>query len=270
MDASSEALHRISAKRIPRWNAQMPKGLGRISPEPVNEANPLKVVYFPSCIARNMGPARDERCAPLPEVTVRVLRKAGYEVIFPPDMGGLCCGQAFESKGFVAQADAKSAELEEALLKATRNGELPVLCDTSPCLKRMKDVLDPRLKFFDPSVFVLEFLQDKLSFSRRDKSVALHVTCTARKMGLEGKLLELAGKCAAKVVVPEDIFCCGFAGDKGFSTPELNASALKTLAGKVQDCTEGYSTSRTCEIGLALHGGIPYRNILYLVDECTV
>lgn len=269
MDASSEALHRISAKRIPRWNAQMPKGLGRISPEPVNEANPLKVVYFPSCIARNMGPARDERCAPLPEVTVRVLRKAGYEVIFPPDMGGLCCGQAFESKGFVAQADAKSAELEEALLKATRNGELPVLCDTSPCLKRMKDVLDPRLKFFDPSVFVLEFLQDKLSFSRRDKSVALHVTCTARKMGLEGKLLELAGKCAAKVVVPEDIFCCGFAGDKGFSTPELNASALKTLAGKVQDCTEGYSTSRTCEIGLALHGGIPYRNILYLVDECT-
>jgi D-lactate dehydrogenase len=169
----------------------------------------------------------------------------------------------------VAQADAKSAELEEALLAATRDGELPVLCDTSPCLKRMKDTLDPRLKFLDPSVFVLEHLQDKLRFTRKDKTVALHVTCTARKMGLEGKLLELAGKCAAKVVVPEDIFCCGFAGDKGFSTPELNASALKSLADKVRDCSEGYSTSRTCEVGLALHGGIPYRNILYLIDECT-
>lgn len=269
MDASSEALHRASLKRIPRWNAQMPKGLGRIKALPVDESNPLKVVYFPSCIARNMGPARGEKIAPLPEVTVRLLRKAGYEVIFPKGMGGLCCGQAFESKGFVAQADAKSAQLEEALLEATRGGELPVLCDTSPCLKRMQEVLDPRLKLYDPAVFVLEFLQDKLSFVRKDKRVALHVTCTSRKMGLEGKLLELAGKCAAKVVVPEDVFCCGFAGDKGFSVPELNASALKTLADKVQDCTEGYSTSRTCEVGLALHGKIPYRSILYLVDECT-
>ena len=269
MDAASETLHRASMRHIPRWNAQMPRGLGRIKAEPVNEGNPLKVVYFPSCIARNMGPARGESIAPLPEVTVRVLRKAGYEVIFPKGMGGLCCGQAFESKGFVAQADAKSAELEEALLEASRGGELPVLCDTSPCLKRMKDVLDPRLKLHDPAVFVLEFLQDRLSFVRRDKRVALHVTCTSRKMGLEGKLLELAGKCVSRVVVPEDVFCCGFAGDKGFSVPELNASALKTLAAKVQDCSEGYSTSRTCEIGLALHGGIPYRNILYLVDECT-
>jgi len=269
MDASSEALHRASGKRIPRWNAQMPKGVARIRQQPVDESNPLKVVYFPSCIARNMGPSRGEKIAPLPEVTERVLRKAGYEVIYPANLADLCCGQAFESKGFVAQADAKSAQLEEVLLAATRGGELPVLCDTSPCLKRMKDVLDPKLKFYDPSVFVLEFLQDRLNFVQRDKRVALHVTCTSRKMGLDGKLLELARKCATHVVVPEDIFCCGFAGDKGFSTPELNASALKTLAEKVQDCSEGYSTSRTCEVGLALHGGIPYRSILYLVDDCT-
>jgi D-lactate dehydrogenase len=235
----------------------------------VSEGNPLKVVYFPSCIARNMGPSRCEKIRPLPETTVSVLRKAGYEVIFPENMGALCCGQAFESKGFVAQADVKSAQLEEALLAASQDGALPVLCDTSPCLKRMQEVLDPRLKIYDPSVFVLEFLQDKLTFTKKDKRVALHVTCSSRKLGLDGKLLELAKKCAAKVVVPEDIFCCGFAGDKGFSVPELNASALKTLAEKIEDCTEGYSTSRTCEIGLALHGGIPYRSILYLVDECT-
>ena len=33
--------------------------------------------------------------------------------------------------------------------------------------------------------------------------------------------------------------------------------------------TEGYCTSRTCEIGLGVHSGIPYRSILYLVDRCT-
>jgi len=269
MDVSSETLHKMTGKRVPRWNAQMPGGLGRIRREKVNPDNPLRVVYFPSCIARNMGPSRGEAIRPLPETTTRVLRKAGYEVIYPENMDGLCCGQAFESKGFAAQADDKSLQLEEALLAASQDGLYPVLCDTSPCLKRMQEVLDPRLKMYDPSDFVLQFLQDKLTFTQKNKRVALHVTCTSRKLGLEGKLLQLAQKCATHVVVPEDIFCCGFAGDKGFSTPELNASALKTLADKVQDCTEGYSTSRTCEVGLALHGGIPYRNILYLVDECT-
>ena len=269
MDAAAKAAHRASFRRIPRWNAQMPKGMARLQQGPINEDNPLKVVYFPSCIARNMGPSHDEKIAPLPEVTVRVLKKAGYEVVFPQGMDGLCCGQAFESKGFVAQADRKSAELEEALLAATRDGELPVLCDTSPCLKRMQNVLDPRLKLYDPTVFTLDFLTDRLTFNRKDKKVALHVTCTARKMGLEAGMLELARKCARHVVVPEDIFCCGFAGDKGFSVPELNASALDTLADKVHGCSEGYSTSRTCEIGLALHGGIAYRSIMYLVDEST-
>lgn len=269
MNAGSETLHRVSLRRIPRWNAQMPGGMSRIKPQPINDENPLKVVYFPSCVARNMGPAHDEKIDPLPDVTIRVLRKAGYEVLFPQNMDALCCGQAFESKGFMAQADAKSAELETALLGVSRDGELPVLCDTSPCLKRMRDVLDSRLTFFDPSEFVLQYLQNRLEFSRKIRRVALHVTCTSRKMGLDAKLLELARQCVTEVVVPDDIFCCGFAGDRGFSVPELNKSALATLADKVAGCSEGYSTSRTCEIGLALHGGIPYRSILYLVDECT-
>jgi D-lactate dehydrogenase len=71
-------------------------------------------------------------------------------------------------------------------------------------------------------------------------------------------------------VVPEGIECCAWAGDRGFTVPELNASALHDLRQQLpKDCTEGYSTSRTCEIGLSLHGGIPYQSILNLVDSCT-
>ncbi|HEX8908500.1 MAG TPA: hypothetical protein VF805_04825, partial [Anaeromyxobacteraceae bacterium] len=59
-------------------------------------------------------------------------------------------------------------------------------------------------------------------------------------------------------------------GDKGFSTPELNASALSGLREALPaDCRVGYSNSRTCEIGLSLHGGIPYQSIVYLVDRAT-
>ncbi|MBT3014729.1 MAG: hypothetical protein KME63_03160 [Candidatus Thiodiazotropha sp. (ex Clathrolucina costata)] len=34
------------------------------------------------------------------------------------------------------------------------------------------------------------------------------------------------------------------------------------------DCKQGYSNSRTCEIGLSRHTGIPYRSIAYLIDYC--
>ena len=80
---------------------------------------------------------------------------------------------------------------------------------------------------------------------------------------------ELARLCATEVVLPENIFCCGFAGDRGFNFPELNKAALAGLGDQVYGCEAGYSTSKTCEVGLALHGSIPYRSILALVDEVT-
>jgi D-lactate dehydrogenase len=88
-------------------------------------------------------------------------------------------------------------------------------------------------------------------------------------MGLAEKFRAVAEACAQKVVVPPP-GCCGFAGDKGFDVPELTASALAGLrAALPPDCKAGYSNSRTCEIGLSVHGGIPYQSIVYLVDRCT-
>ena len=60
-----------------------------------------------------------------------------------------------------------------------------------------------------------------------------------------------------------------YAGDKGFTTPELNAHSLRNLKDAVQYCSEGISTSRTCEIGLTQHGGIDYHGLVYLVDRVT-
>jgi len=80
----------------------------------------------------------------------------------------------------------------------------------------------------------------------------------------------VAEACAQKVVVPRNIGCCGFAGDRGFNYPELNAAALADLRPQVPaEATAGFSNSRTCEIGLSLHGGVPYQSIVYLVDRCT-
>jgi D-lactate dehydrogenase len=199
-----------------------------------------------------------------------VLAKAGYDVRFPPGMDALCCGMAFESKGFPRTADEKSDELSAALLEASGGGAIPVVCDTSPCLHRMKRKLDPRLALYEPVEFIHRFLMDRLTFERKAETVAIHAPCSTHKMGLADRMKALAQACVEHVVVPPGIRCCGFAGDKGFQVPALNASALAQLPDQLpEDCRLGYSNSRTCEIGLARHAGIPYQSIVHLVDRCT-
>ncbi|MGE4506061.1 MAG: FAD-binding and (Fe-S)-binding domain-containing protein [Desulfovibrionaceae bacterium] len=267
MDAVAGALHKHSGKRIPRWNTSMPRAASPSRREPVQSEE--RVVYFPSCVARHMGPEKhDPDKTAIRDRTLSLLGKAGYAVVHPTNMTRLCCGQPWESKGFAEQADAKLRELECALRSASENGALPILCDTSPCLMRMKEHIKG-LELFDPIEFAVKFLADRLEFSPVNRRVALHVTCSARKMGLAAPMEALVRKCAREVVVPEEVFCCGFAGDRGFNHPELNHSALQALKGQLKGCTDGYSTSRTCEIGLSLHGGVPYRNVLFLLDEAS-
>jgi D-lactate dehydrogenase len=238
--------------------------------EDVAKGRDRRVVYFPSCVARTMGPAQgDPDPRPLQAATLSVLDKAGYDVRFPADLASLCCGLSFESKGFPGLADGKARELERALLAATEGGRLPVLCDTSPCVQRMKATLDPRLALHEPAEFVHDHLMSRLRFTRLPGTVALHVTCSSTKMALEPKLRAVAEACCERVVVPPT-FCCGFAGDKGFTHPELTASALRELRGALpKGCARGYSNSRACEIGLSTHAGVPYQSIVYLVDAAT-
>lgn len=229
-----------------------------------------KVVYFPSCINQMMGLPKHHHAVdkPLVEEMVSLLGKAGYEVIFPENMSSLCCGTIWESKGMPEIADRKTAELEEALWQASEQGRYPVLCDQSPCLHRMKHKIK-KMRLYEPAEFILGFLADRLDFHQTDTPVAIHLTCSMRLMHKTGKMLELARMCSTNVLVPEGVGCCGFAGDKGMTHPELNKYALRKLKDQVKGIPVGYSNSRTCEIGLATNSGIPYVSFAYLVNRCT-
>lgn len=262
----------LSGNNIPLWTPAMPKGANAPVPKPINKENPLKVVYFPSCIAQTMGPAKgDPYKEPLHKVTQKLLEKAGYEVIFPEGMSNLCCGTPWESKGLIKHADQKSSELEAALIRASEGGKYPVLCDTSPCLYRMRRVMDKGLKLYEPVEFIHEFLMDKLDFKKVNEVVAIHSTCTTTKMGLTPALKTVAEACAQYVVLPDEVGCCGFAGDRGFNFPEVNKYALRKLRPVIEEekVIAGYSNSRTCEIGLSTNGRVPYMSIIYLVDRVT-
>jgi D-lactate dehydrogenase len=271
MEYLANRFRSLSKNRLPFWNRYMPTAAEAPVAFQAPSSETFKVVYFPSCISRTMGPAKgDPDKDALPDAMIRVLIKAGYEIVYPRQMDALCCGTPFESKGLFEQAAIKAGELEEALRHASNEGIWPVLCDTSPCLYRMRQVMNSGLMLYDPVEFIHDFLMDKLEFVRIPDTIAIHHTCSSMKMGLEKKFLKVAQACCENVVVPELVGCCGFAGDRGFSHPELNASALKELKPAVaQKCTAGYSTSRTCEIGLSLHSGLHYKSIVYLVDKCT-
>ena len=263
-----------SVIRLPLWTPatpkayNIPKSLRALVSSVVASTN--KVVYFPSCINQMMGLPKHHHAVdkPLVEEMVSLLTKAGYEVIFPENMSSLCCGTIWESKGMPEIADRKTKELEDALWKASEEGRYPVLCDQSPCLHRMEHKIK-KMRLYEPSEFILEFLADRLDFHKTDTPVAIHLTCSMRLMHKTGKMLELARMCSTNVVVPEGVGCCGFAGDKGMTHPELNKYALRKLKDQVKGIPVGYSNSRTCEIGLATNSGIPYVSIAYLVNRCT-
>lgn len=267
----TSGLRRLSGNRIPLWNKYMPKGAAKVNlRESGVPAGERKVVYFPSCINRSMGVSRDYNDeVQLTQKMAGLLARGGYEIIYPGNLNDLCCGMAFSSKGYFDAAAMKSRQLEKALLEASNGGEYPVLCDMSPCLFTMKDNLDPVLKLYEPVEFIHDLLLPYLKIRPVDETIAVFPVCSMKKMGLESKLLNLAKACASRVIVPE-ANCCGFAGDRGFTYPELNAHGLQNLKEQLPESVRyGYSNSRTCEIGLSLHSGISFRSIVYLVDQVS-
>jgi D-lactate dehydrogenase len=203
------------------------------------------------------------------DITVELLQKAGYQILFPQNLPDLCCGMPFSSKGFNEAANTKSSQLEDALLNASEFGEYPILCDTSPCTKKMLESFSHKFNIYEPIEFALEFLSKELEFTPIEEPITIHTTCSSRKMGLEDKFKSLAQLCSTNVIIPADVKCCGFAGDRGFNFPELNKSALRYLKEQTKGAKMAFSTSKTCEIGLSDESGLDYNSIFYLVNKVT-
>ena len=253
---------------LPKWSPTLPRPASW-QREPVSGAGD-RIVYFPSCAARTMGAQRGDDAQALPTVAQRLFRKAGFDATMPEGLSGLCCGQPFESKGFASAADAKSGELEAALREASENGRLPIVFDTSPCAYRMKRYLAGRLAVQDSVEFLLASVLPRVQVAPLPGPITVHPVCSLRKMGLVEQLEAVARACSDEVVAVPDVLCCGFAGDRGFTFPELNEHALRRLRESLPpSCGHGYSTSRTCEIGLSEQAGFPYRSVIDLVDACA-
>ena len=274
----SKALNSASGNLVPVWNEHMPTGAPALPPAHVPASRPAemrglprKVVYLPSCVTRMMGPVKgEEAIGGVPDAMMSILKKADYEVVYPQGLSNSCCGMLFNSRGFKATASVKGGELEAALMEASEGGMLPIVVDTSPCLAQIKEQLsNPALRFslYEPTEFISNHLVDKLEWNQVRDHIAIHVPCSSKKLGVEATFSKIAGLCA-KEVTPSGIPCCGMAGDRGMRFPELTGSSLNYLE-LPQSCSDGYSTSRTCEMSLSNHSDVNFRGLVYLVDEAT-
>jgi D-lactate dehydrogenase len=212
-----------------------------------------------------------------------VLRWAGLAVRLPDGVEGLCCGMAFQSKGYPDAARAAASKTAEALWRASSGGRVPVVTDASPCAGTLGDLVagilkesGREVKMLDfPSFWAREVLPGLPDSPRRRGTAILHPTCTLIKSGGVADLLAVARAHAERVEVPLFAECCGFAGDRGFLVPELTASATAVEAAEIRRILERepgagcYSTCRTCEIGMARAVGRPFRSVLHLVHEAV-
>lgn len=272
MGGIASTMRTLSLKTIPKWNKDMPKGTSKIKDMVINEGQVDKVVYFPSCINRSMGKSNgyEKGDVELTKKTQELLQRAGFTIIYPEGINSLCCGMAFSSKGLKEEGARKSKELENALLKASENGKYPILFDMSPCFYTFHEAYENKdLKIYDPIEFMLDFVMPKLEIKHPRNIVTIFPVCSVKKIGMEQKLLQLAKLCAKEVAFV-DTNCCGFAGDRGFTYPELNAHGQRHLNEQIPaGCKDGYSTSRTCEIGMSEYSDINFKSIFYLIDEVT-
>jgi len=231
-------------------------------------------VYIPSCTNRIFGGN------PI-EALVAVSERAGSPVWVPDDVDGSCCGLPWSSKGFADAQAFKANEMVERLWKWSGEGALPVVIDAASCTGAIADPADGvlseenaerlgKLEIVDSVAWALRLLPE-LELSGKVDSAAVHPTCATRRLGLTHPLRVLANALAEEVYVPPSATCCGFAGDRGISHPELTASATRPqaeeLAGRHFDAH--LSSNRTCEIAMTRATGESYESVVCLLERLS-
>ncbi|HEY6550113.1 MAG TPA: (Fe-S)-binding protein, partial [Solirubrobacterales bacterium] len=249
-------------------------------------------VYVPSCTNRIFGTAADgpksragDISAHRPwvvEALVAVSARAGLPVWIPPDVAGSCCGLPWSSKGFGDAHRHKANEMVERLWRWSGEGALPVVVDAASCTGSIADPGDGvlseqnaerlgKLEILDSVAWAHDRLLPWLEVGEKIGSATVHPTCATRHMGLTHRLGALAEALADDVFVPPTATCCGFAGDRGISHPELTAAATRPEASEVasRHFDARLSSNRTCEIALERATGEPYESVIALLERLT-
>jgi D-lactate dehydrogenase len=270
---------RLSSELVPTLPAKLPPPAS--AHLPASRRAEAAAVYLPACLNRMLGGEAGGEFS-LPAALLAISQRAGLPLWIPPDVAGHCCATPWSSKGYRRGQEHMAARTAVALWRWSEEGRLPVVIDASSCAQGLVEDIAPclmdaererfaQIEILDSISWVHDRLLASLTVSRRVPSVAVHPTCAAGRLGLAGKLEQIAGALADEVLVPAGSTCCGMAGDRGLLHPELPISALRDAAAELAEhpAAEHICSNRTCEIALQQVTGEPYASFVLLLERLT-
>jgi D-lactate dehydrogenase len=250
---------------------------------PSTSPSAAAAIYLPSCTNRILG--RAEATSPatsLVAAMVEVSRRTGLPVWIPAEVPGSCCGLPWSSKGFRRAHAHKANEMVENLWRWSAEGALPVLSDAASCTQAIADpgegVLSEenserlaRIEILDSLAWVHDRLLPELRIPQKLATATVHPSCATRRMGLRAQFESIAASLAEDVVIAPTATCCGFAGDRGITHPELTESATREQAAELSgERFEAHlCNNRTCELGLQRATEEPYESFVFALERLT-
>jgi D-lactate dehydrogenase len=263
----------LGTDTVPLWSPDLPRGG---APRRPSGSATAQAVYFPACVGTMFGPA--EGGEGVASALVSLAAKAGIELRQPDEIGGLCCGTPWKSKGMSGGYAAMVERTIGSLWRASDAGRLPIVSDNSSCSEGLVLALETAiehhpdyssLRILDAVDFAAEHLLPRVEVGERLASIVVHPTCSSTRAGSNAHLAQLAAAVATEVVIPDDWGCCAFAGDRGMLHPELTASATARESHEVEtrEFDAYVSCNRTCEIGMTRATGHPYQHVLEVLDR---
>jgi D-lactate dehydrogenase len=281
VNAIIRTAEKISKSTLPKWNHSIPYANGFWKARRWERSDSSAFIYFPSCISRQLGIPAGNGHPSLAETFTAIARRAGVHLDIPKDILGTCCGMPFQSKGYTR---AYQTSLHHALLKFwdwSEGGKYPIVIDTTSCTHTLRTCGDGlsaedkalwgKLTIIDGIEFLHDHVLPKLRLQPLEEAVVLHPNCSARRLGLDNKLLNIAKQCARSATIPLTLGCCAFAGDRGLLFPELTKSATEKETAEVlsHDYDGYYSSNIPCEIGMSEATDRNYLSIVYLVERAS-
>ena len=132
-------------------------------------------MYFTACVGAMFGPT--EAGPGVRESFERICRRAGITLTYPVELPDLCCGTPWRSKGMKAGYAAMTRRVLPALWRASRQGEVPIVCDASSCTEGLRQMLESEiaaadtryaaLRVVDAVAFVGEHVLPHLAVTRK-------------------------------------------------------------------------------------------------------
>ncbi|HSC20112.1 MAG TPA: FAD-binding and (Fe-S)-binding domain-containing protein [Solirubrobacterales bacterium] len=277
------------------------RGRGLPGPGRQGGAGDPVAIYVPSCTNRIFGPPADGTISrswidgsarrrrefdgsarrSVVDAVLEVSARAGMPVAIPDEVEGSCCGLPWSSKGFDAAHRHKANEMVERLWGWSQEGKLPVVIDAASCTGAIADPAEgvlseensgrlSQMEIVDSVAWGLRLLPN-LEIEEKVSSATAHPTCATRRLGLAHPLKALAQALADDVYIAPSATCCGFAGDRGITHPELTASATRPQAEQLfgRHFDAYLSSNRTCEIAMTRATGQPYESPLILLERLT-